>query len=158
MELARRLPPPVQDHLQACPECREAAHELLGLEAALASLAEEVAPPPSLLPDIMRALATAPASAPVRRPWALAAAAVILVSIAVVLPDVQHAWSDSVEWLAAWRPDLTPLLAWLTDWGEAFREGMAGEPAMSPLLAVSGALLVLAASFAASVKLCEVRR
>lgn len=144
MALAARLPAAVQDHLQGCPECREAAHELLGLDRVLSTLADEVPVPAALLGGIMDAVRVAPVAVESPRPpWGLVAAALALFCGALALVDVG---TLSVEW------PLELDVASVTGWLEGLRVGLLAmaEPLGSPVLSVVGAIVVLAAALVSS--------
>jgi predicted anti-sigma-YlaC factor YlaD len=87
-ELDPRAAAEVEGHLASCAVCRERERRLRQLLAHAASLPRSVAPPRDLWPGIARGIARertwswAPAT---WQPWALAAAATVLVGVAAVL-------------------------------------------------------------------------
>ena len=78
-EPVAELPEEVRGHLAACPSCRELAHDLATLRAALRGLPREPLPP-AALEAVWRETSGSPRSAgrPVAPRWRAAAAAVVV--------------------------------------------------------------------------------
>ncbi len=96
------LPAEARAHLEDCPDCRELARELGGLNAALLGSVPEVAPPPQLRTRVLaaaRAQSRLERTAARRRTWTLGAGLAAALALAVWWP--QHAGTAS----AAGLPD-----------------------------------------------------